>query len=245
MNLYPTLQQALRELAEQHHLKDETIQISCAALTVEQAIGNPEEQDYPIQKGREFLVEATFHASRGQAFSCEGGNSLRTIADLCTMKLDTDRNRADFIAALNAVFTHYGLCDRTVHCHDQEPVECAKELPPLIPAGIKVALFGLQPRLLQTLVARDTVRAIDLDPENIGEIRFGTRIEGPEQTDDALEWCDFALITGSCVVNGTLPRFLNIGKPTLFFGTTIAATAAILNLPRFCVCAATDPGRTA
>ena len=93
MNLYPALQQALRELAEQHHLKDEPIQISCAALTVEQAIGNPEEEDYPIQKGREFLVEATFHNSRGQAFSCEGGNSLRTIADLCTMNLDTDRTR--------------------------------------------------------------------------------------------------------------------------------------------------------
>jgi hypothetical protein len=235
-DMYTQLQQALKDLIQEQHIDEETVDVSCAALTVEQAIGNPEEQDYPIQKGREYLVEAVFRGARGQAFSCEGGQASYRLREVCALPLEDDRSRADFIATLNAVFAYCKRCDRTVHCHDQEPVDCAKELWDLIPDGARVALIGLQPRFLQMLASRGPVRTVDMDSENIGQTRFGVRIESPHMTDDVLDWCDMALITGSSIVNGTILRFIGLEKPHFFFGTTIAAAAAILNLPRFCAC---------
>ena len=58
-------------------------------------------------------------------------------------------------------------------------------------------------------------------------------IEGPEKTDEAMEWADLLLVTGTTIVNGTIDRFLT-HKPDLFYGTTIAGAAELMNWPRFC-----------
>lgn len=73
----------------------------------------------------------------------------------------------------------------------------------------------------------------DLDPENIGQKKQGVLIEGPDATDDAIDWCDLLLITGTTVANGSIELFLN-RKPILFYGTTIAGAAELMGWDRFC-----------
>ena len=43
------------------------------------------------------------------------------------MDLSDPKQLAEFVATLNAVYRHLGLCDRTIHCRDNEPRDCAKE----------------------------------------------------------------------------------------------------------------------
>ena len=51
---------------------------------------------------------------------------------------------------------------------------------------------------------------------------------------DAIEWADIVLCTGSTVCNGTLVDYMDLGKPTYFFGTSLAGTAELLGLKRLC-----------
>jgi hypothetical protein len=79
------------------------------------------------------------------------------------------------------------------------------------------------------------VRALDLDPNNVGQERCGIVIEhGVNDMADAIEWADIVLCTGSTVCNGTLVDYMNLGKPTYFFGTSLAGTAELLGLKRLC-----------
>jgi hypothetical protein len=205
-------------------------------LTPEEAIGDPEDRDYPIIKGREAIVEATFRDARGQAFSDAYGNRTLTVRDLLDAFPETNRQRAEFIAALNAVYRHLGLCETTVHCKDDEPRTCAKELAERIAGGMNVLLVGLQPRMLEMLAKRNPVKAVDLDADNIGRTIHGVTIAGPEETREGIAWCSLILATGSTIVNGTLPDFLGAGKPVIFYGVTIAAAARILELDHYCFC---------
>lgn len=236
MDIYKELRNALAREVERHHLSGQSIRIRCKALSAVEAIGNPEHDDYPIIKGREVMVEATFQGSRGQAFADEYENADYDVDDLLTMALTSNTQRASFIAGLNAIFRHLGLCDKTVHCKDAEPLECATHLPTVIGPGKKVLLIGHQPRFLEVLAAHSQVRAVDMDADNIGSRFSGVIIEPPEVTEEAISWCDLIFATGSTLVNGTLTHFLDTGKPVLFFGVTLSAAARILNLESYCHC---------
>ena len=152
-NIYEGLREALRREVSAHGLSKENIRIRCKALSAVEAIGNPEDHDYPIIKGKEVMVEAAFQNARGQAFADDFENADYCVDDLLNLPLDSNRKRASFIAGLNAVFRHLGLCDKTIHCKDGEPPECARELLDVIPAGRKVLLVGHQPRLLDRRLA--------------------------------------------------------------------------------------------
>lgn len=232
--IFQRLADALRDQAERHGFLDDPIPIQCRPLTPVEAIGDPGDRDYPILKGKEALVEARFREARGQAFSDTYGNRTVTVRALLDRLPENNREHAEFVAALNAVYRHLGLCEGTVHCRDDEPRECARELDGRIPAGERVLLVGLQPRMLQFLVERNPVRVVDLDPDNTGTVKYGVAVEGPETTGEGIAWCARILATGSTLVNGTLPRFLGSGKPVTVYGVTIAAAAVILGLDRFC-----------
>jgi uncharacterized membrane protein YgdD (TMEM256/DUF423 family) len=74
---------------------------------------------------------------------------------------------------------------------------------------------------------------MDLDPDNIGTRKYGVTIGGPKETDAAIKWADLLLVTGTTLVNGTLPDFL-VQKPVIFYGTTIAGAAHLMGWERFC-----------
>ena len=232
--LYDQLKSSLAELIQKEGLAGGELEVRCRVLESAEAIGNPKDQDYPILRGREHMVEATFAGARGQAFADEFENLTGPVERLLEMDVETNAQRAIFIAGLNAVYRHCGRCEKTVHCKDEEPRDCAKCLHEVIQPGEKILLVGLQPRFLEELVKTNPVRTVDLDPRNVGEQRFGVEIESADATAEAIEWCDRILATGSTIVNGTITTFLDSGKPVIFFGVTIAAPAEILGLTPYC-----------
>ncbi len=236
MNLYEELREALREEIDKHNLSGQNISVKCKALSAAEAIGKPEHDDYAIIKGKEVMVEAVFRGARGQAFTDEFENVDFTVDDLLDIKLNSNRRRSIFISGLNAVFRYLTLCDKTIHCRDAEPVECAQHLSEVIGPRKNVFLVGHQPRFLEILALKYIVRVVDMDRDNIGSCIFGVFIEPPEMTADAIEWCDLIFATGSTVVNGTIAGFLDQDKPVLFYGVTSSATAGILNLNTYCHC---------
>jgi hypothetical protein len=232
--MYTTMKKKVETLAVEKGWLEDGLEITCGALSVEEAIGTPEEQDYPIQKGKEVMLQAEFRGFKGQAFSREVvTNQSRTLSDVLALPLDTDWQRAMLIASANAIFAAAGLIDRTIHCKNQEPKECSDCLGEIF-HGEKAALFGHQPRFLEKLAELGEVRCIDIDPDLIGTVSGGITIEGPEKTDDAIAWADRLLVTGSATVNDTFSRFVDTGKPLHVFGTTGAGMSHVLGLERYC-----------
>jgi hypothetical protein len=134
------------------------------------------------------------------------------------------------------VTRHLGIADKTVHCKDDAPPQCAKELAEHIAdkyGNPKIAVVGFQPRMIQELSVRFPCRVTDLDEDNIGTEKFGIMVQGPDKTQENIGWCDLALVTGSTLANASIMELLS-EKPTIFFGVTVAAAAAMLDLDRYC-----------
>jgi uncharacterized protein (DUF4213/DUF364 family) len=235
--IYLKLKKDLQGKIEGHNLSGTNIDITCRALSSKEAIGTPDHNDYPIVKGREIMIEANFKGAAGQAFTDEFANNSFSVEKLLEIDHESTRNRASFVAGLNAVYRYLQLCDKTIHCRDKEPVECAEHLSKLPDfKGKKILLVGYQPRFLEYLTRDNQVRVLDLDPENIGHERFGVVVESTPQFAEALNWCEMIFATGSTLVNGTISEVLDQGKPVVFYGVTISAAATILNLDTFCNC---------
>ena len=233
---YSELMKRFRKIVEDNNLLEQEIIITGRPLTAEEAIGKPKRQDFPIIKGKEKLMQAEFKGAKGQAFTDMAGNFKGTLQQVLNMLLTNNFDRAVLIASMNAVCRYLGLIDRTVHCHDEQPEQCAAELVEQIKRdfGIpRVALIGYQPAMLEKLAAFFPLRVVDLDPDNIGKIKSGVQVEGYEATDEVLEWCDVIAATGSTVVNSTITAYCK-QKPVYFFGTTGAAACHLMGLQCFC-----------
>ncbi len=50
----------MTRLSEENNLGAETIQVRVRTLSPQEAIGDPEDKDYPLTKGRERMMEAEF-----------------------------------------------------------------------------------------------------------------------------------------------------------------------------------------
>ena len=236
MDVYDRLKAGFLELIEERGWGEENIKVNVRTLTADEAIGHPEDQDYPIIKGRERMMEASFHGAQGQAFTDMPGGFTGTLKQIAEMDLKSNYERAVFLAALNAVMRHTSEADKTVHCRDDDPPACGRELSEYISRKYghpKIAMIGLQPRMVQNLVKDFEIRVTDLDDDNIGQVKFGVRIDGPDKTLENLAWSDLALVTGSTLANATITEILS-DKPTIYFGVTVAGPAAMLKLERFC-----------
>ncbi len=234
--MHESIRQKFIRLIKEHGLEGEEVIVKAAALSPEQAIGSPEDKDYPLVKGQERLMQAEFRGSKGQAFTDRYGNFSGRLADIANMELNNNFRRAVFIASLNAVMNHLGLAERTVHCKDKQPRECAAELVDYIKQNYgqpKIAMAGFQPRMVEALAQNFELRVTDLDEANIGQEKFGVKIDGPSRTKENLKWCDLALVTGTTIVNDTIDQFLT-DKPVIFYGVTIAGTTELEGLNRFC-----------
>ena len=234
--IYRQLTDKFGGICREHDLLDRPVQVSARVLTTQEAIGDPEADDFPLQQGKERLMQADFLGASGQAFTDRFGDYQGPLRQILDMPLTNNYRRAVFVATLNAVMRYLNQADRTIHCRDKEPAECAAELADFISREYnrpKITQIGFQPAMVQALSQRFDFRIIDLDPDNIGKEKRGTRIEGPEATDDAAQWADLLLVTGTTIVNGTIEQFLT-GKTVLFYGTTIAGAAALMDWPRFC-----------
>ena len=235
-DIYATLTQKAAALLRDHGLMDETVRVKARALSVEEAIGNPEADDFPIQKGKERLMQAEIRGALGQAFTDQFGDYEGTLETILAAPLTNNYRRAVFVAALNAALRHLGRIEGTVHCRDEEPKACANALSEHIHSRygtVKIALVGLQPRMVEALAERFPLKVLDMDPENIGSCKYGPVVESPDSTPAAVDWADLLVVTGTTIVNGTLPAFVG-GKPLIFYGTTIAGAAYLMGWERFC-----------
>jgi uncharacterized protein (DUF4213/DUF364 family) len=223
-----------------HGLSTEKVEIHARGLSPEEAIGDTGRKDFPLLKGREVLLQAEYRQTFGQAFtdspSCFKG-TLRDIMDLDIIHNAHDRGL--FIAALNAVLRSLSLAEGTVHCRGEEPELCAASFVQRLKAEFqkpKIAVVGFQPALVDFLSWSFEVRVLDLDPENIGNRKGRVLIEdGKEKYSEVIfNWADLVICTGSTASNGSLGDYVDIGKEVIFYGTTIAGTAALLGLKRWC-----------
>jgi hypothetical protein len=126
--IYSELKKRFQELCRQENLLDEKVDVRASVLTTEEAIGHPEDHDFPLQKGKEHLMQAEFLGAAGQAFTDRFGDFQGNLEEILTMPLENNHRRAIFVATLNAVLKHLGLIRGTIHCRNQSPQECAGEL---------------------------------------------------------------------------------------------------------------------
>lgn len=238
--LMELLKTKFREYLKTNDLLEQNITITAKALTPKEAIGVTKRQDYPILTGKESMLQAEFMTGVGQAFTDSPASFGGTLEEILAMDLEQDTHaKGPFIAALNAVMSHIGEVENTVHCKNDGPELCAKSMMSYLQehaANKKITMIGYQPALLEELSKEFTLRVLDLNPENVGKQKYGAMVEdGIKAYDDAvLNWADLILCTGSTICNGSIVNFLNLEKEVLFFGTTIAGAAKILGLKRVC-----------
>lgn len=232
------IQGKFRDIVNENELLEKEIIVSCGVLTPQEAIGDPGRGDFPIQKGKEKLMQAGFGNSYGQAFTDMPAVWQGKLGDLVTIPLTTNSNRAIFISGMNGVLKDLAMAEHTVHCKDQGLGRCSQELVTTIKKEFgqpRIALFGLQPAMAEALLKEFNLRIFDLDADNIGQTKFGIVIEdGICNLAQVEEWADIFLVTGSTLCNNSIGPFLEIKKPVIFFGTTIAGTAKLLGLKWFC-----------
>lgn len=229
----------LKTLTDAHKVDNEQITITCKALTPEEAIGNPIHDDYPIQLGKERLIEAEFMGKKGQAFSDSYFNYRGSVKDILSLNLNTNARRAIFVSSLNALLAGFGEMPEALHCKNDELTRCGDHFAAFLETHTsikdKTLLVGLQPRLLETLVLqKKEVRVCDLNPDNIATAKYGVVVDGPECFSENARWSDVIFATGSTVVNGTIDGILAENPHTFFYGVTIAGVARLMGLKQFC-----------
>jgi uncharacterized protein (DUF4213/DUF364 family) len=231
------LRNRIKGLIKRYGLRDSVVEVHAQTLSPEEAIGNPEDKDYPLLKGKERLIQAEYSGSLGVAFTDMYGNYRGKLSEIVDMDLKNNFRRAIFISTINAVLRYLGLIEKTGHCKDEGPVNCAYQLPEYIKSNFgnpKIAFVGFQPRLVEALSKSYRVKVTDMDPDNIGKTKFGIKIQPPEDVDKNIAWCNLVFVTGSTFVNDTYEKFLSCSKPVVFYGVTGAGASYLLNLKRYC-----------
>jgi len=229
------------EIVREHHLLNEKISIKAKTLTPEEAIGNPEEKDFPLFKGKERIIQADFKGHYGHAFTDMYGDFSGKLSDILNMELHNNFKRALLVASINAVMRYLNMIEKTVHCKDEEPFMCSRMIEEYIlktyPEVKKICLIGYQPAFIQILSKSFSLNVLDLDKDNINKMKFGAPIlNGNIFNKEIIKWGDLIFVTGSVFVNETVQeiiKFVNIDK-IIFYGVTVAGIAKLLNLKRVC-----------
>ncbi len=244
--LFALLHSRLEEIIAENNLTMENVEIKAKTLTPKEAIGETKRQDYPILLGKEMMLEATFCGSKGQAFTDSPADYKGSVSEIMALDLDNDPYaRGIFIATLNAVMAYLGKADRTIHCKNDEPEQCAEEFVKCLnenyqakqDSKLKITQIGFQPAILGQISQHFDVRILDLNPDIVGKKKSGVLVEhGMDDYDEAIVWADLVLCTGSTLCNGSLVNFMDIGKEVIFYGTTLAGAAPLLGLKRACFC---------
>jgi len=204
--MYSKIREKFIQIIKEHGLEEEEVIVKAKPLTSQEAIGNPEEDDYPLVKGKERLMQAEFKNSFGQAFTDMYGNYKGKFDKTVHCKNQEPRECSEKLVVY--------IREKFSNLH-------------------KIAIVGFQPRMVEALGKSFKVRVTDLDSDNIGKEKFGVHIDDINKTEENLKWCDLALVTGTTVVNSSIENFL-ISKPVIFYGVTIAGVAGLLDLNQFC-----------
>jgi len=235
----------LSTLLDENGLLDEDVLVRVGLLTPEQAIGTPLRKDFPILVGKEKVIEARFRSARGHAFTDAPVEFRGTVREILERPLESNADRALFVAALNAALRHLGQISGAMHCRDDDPEKCAAEIARVVreKAGeATVGLIGCNPAILEALVGEfgaGRVRLTDLNPDNIGKAKQGVEVwHGATHMERLVREADMVVLTGTTFVNDTFPRIWETiqryGKDSLIYGVTAAGLCHLFGLKRLC-----------
>jgi hypothetical protein len=233
------------EIMNEKRLLDVHVSVTVRPLTPEEAIGNPLRRDYPIIEGKERVIEADVLGAKGHAFTDSPRNFFGTMREVLELPLTTNQNRSVFIAVMNAMLRHLEKIGGTVHCKDEDPEKCAKEIAAFVKekrGGVRVGLIGLNPAIAEALTSafgEKNMMISDLNRDNIGKKKFGvTVVDGRTDTDTLIERSDFVVVTGTTIVNGTFDAIMRtiekFGKDYLVYGVTGSGVCHLQGLNRMC-----------
>lgn len=237
-------QEALKSLlAENQEFNSLEINITSRALKNEEAIGNPDRKDFPLLTGKEVLLQAEIDGYLGQAFTSDPIAYQGSIKAILELSGERPGNYALMVATLNALTNKMGKANKTIHCLNNEPEDCAKKICKDVIENhghCKVGIIGYQPAILEHCVQAfggDNVMITDLNPDNVGDERYGVKVmDGFTDTEKLVDFADVLLVTGTILANGTDESVLMLikDKPFYFFGTTCAGLAYINDYKRLC-----------
>jgi uncharacterized protein (DUF4213/DUF364 family) len=234
-----------KKVAQEHDLLESNVTILVKTLTPEEAIGHPGRRDFPIVVGKERVIEAEFQSAKAHSFTDTPREFIGKLREALTLPILTNGERAIYIAAMNAALKHIACIQTTLHCRDNEPEQCAKEISVLIKKhyGVqKIGLVGLNPAILESLsktFGDANVKVTDLNRQNIGSVKYGVEVwDGNTMMEQLVEQSDLVLITGTTFVNGTFDRIWgaiqHYQKKYLIYGVTAAGICELMGLDRIC-----------
>ncbi|MEW6355123.1 MAG: DUF364 domain-containing protein [Planctomycetota bacterium] len=245
VRLIEQARQKLKELVSEHDLEREDVLLEVKPLDRNQAIGDTARPDLPLVTGEENLIEAHIMGSRGQAFTDSRAHFRGSLRSVLSLPLDTNYQRSILLATLNAACAHFKLVGAVVHCVEDNPDKCGREMADsLLRAHGKttVGLVGYNPAIAEHLSAAlgpDHVKIADLRPRHIGQTRFGAEIwDANTRSGELVDCVDTVLLTGTTLVWNTaddvIIRCQERNKPHYFFGVTAAAVSHLCGINRLC-----------
>jgi uncharacterized protein (DUF4213/DUF364 family) len=233
------------KIAQDYNLLDEDISVLVKILSPEEAIGNPGRRDFPIVTGKERVIEADFCGASAHAFTDSPKEFIGKLQDVIDLPLSGNGERAILIGTMNAVLKHLNIIETTLHCKDEEPEKCAKEITSHIKQTLrtkKVGLIGLNPAIAEALTSEfgaENIRINDLNPKNIGTVKYGVEIrDGSNMTEQLVQESNVVLVTGTTLVNDTFDAIWKAirqyGKDYFIYGVTSSGICKMIGLNRIC-----------
>jgi len=237
-SFFNRLQKEFALLVDESGLKRASVKVTAKPLSPEDAIGSTKRKDYVLLKGKERLLQAEVMGCRGQAFTGSLGDFTGTIENVLALPLTDDYQRAVYTATLNAVACHAGKTANTIHCRNEGPELCARQVADYFKKNYgkpRILMIGYQPALAEALNQDFPLTVLDLDPANIGQSKAGVSIkDGSVGLSEHIAASDVIFATGSTICNDTIDKMAQSGKPLVFFGTPASGAAALLGIPRCC-----------
>jgi len=235
----------LIEIATKNRLLDAYVSVLVKTLTSQEAIGEPGRRDFPIILGKERVVEAEVLGARAHAFTDSPGEFVGDLKEVLNLPLTSNRERSIYVATLNATLKYLNLIENTIHCKDEDPERCGKEIASQLLkkwGKVKVGFIGLNPAIAENLIetfGSENVRVTDLNKQNIHSFKFGVKVwDGNEMTEELIKQSDVILITGTTFINGTFDHIMlcvqHYRKDYLIYGVTGAGICKLMGLDRIC-----------
>ena len=233
------------EIVTQNRLLDAYVSVLVKTLTPEEAIGEPGRRDFPIILGKERVVEAEVLGTKAHAFTDSPGEFVGDLKEVLNLPLISNRERSIYVATVNATLKYLNLIENTIHCKDEDPERCGKEIASQLLkryGKTKIGFIGLNPAIAENLVetfGAEKVRITDLNEQNVNSFKHGVKVwDGNDMTEKLIKQSDVILITGTTFVNGTFNYIMhcvqNYKKDFQIYGVTGAGICKLMGLNRIC-----------
>ncbi|MEM2886157.1 MAG: DUF364 domain-containing protein [Thermoproteota archaeon] len=240
MNAYDELSEGFERIVKAKGLL--SAKVKCSILAGERL--KLPSGEYLAARGEEVILHAEVDGGYGHAFTTSPKEFEGRVGDVLNFVRGGNCERAIYFATLNAALHKLRMVDGTIHCRQGEPEACGEELAKQILSRFgkaRVAHIGYQPghvKALAQALGPEMLYVTDLDPMNVGKVKFGVEILDGSRNPEVIGKADVAYITGSAAANGTLPSLLescaSCGLKPIVYGVTGKGACKILGLEVFC-----------